>query len=450
MPSYHYLALNQAGNQLSGVIEAADQASAQATLNNLKLSVVSINAIENAQMAAPNADSIKFEFEALDRDGKKVVGTISSQSLVKAFARLFDEYKLDITYLTPALATLAEKETARKAGIVEIQKEYETLFAQKSKKAEAQAEQASSEQMEKHNELMKKIEFTTKKIKEFLIKYNADLINEERETIQSYLNQLIRIKDSTNLEHIRATCEKMLEHIQRQELFIHEEEKSKESARFKIDTRSMLDDLKRTGLQKDIDIEKTAVAWLSSPILKPLADFIINTFTEQNPEIKKLKMEIKTVNSNIWAYAKMIIPAKTKVIRGEAIESIKTLLKERSRIKMKIKSIKIEERKILSSSLEQSHSGDHLQSVIGWLLSLYLITYLITYPFSIKTFSTFLLPKSFYFYQPRLTTIVTIFLFLSYGALGIRNYWLRRHPMAPYIIYPFTIFAFLLIIINLM
>ena len=48
----------------------------------------------------------------------------------------------------------------------------------------------------------------------------------------------------------------MLAHIQRQELFIHEEQKAKESAGIKAETQEMLSDIKHGTLTKDINIGK--------------------------------------------------------------------------------------------------------------------------------------------------------------------------------------------------
>lgn len=452
MPAYHYVALSSAGKELSGIIEAVDDALARANLNQLGLSVVSLKTVEAVAaetVAAPqSAEKGKtvFEFEAVDRKGRHVVGTIAGEIPVKVFARLFDEYQLNVTFLVAASATPQEKEQARAAGVSELRAEYEKLFVGKKRgKDEAEETQAAA-----RKELLEKVDFTMRDMEKFLKDYYQDLKEEQRESIQSYLNQLVRIKESTNLEHIRATCEKMLDYIQKQELFLHEEDRLKESAKLKVETKELLGALKRTGLQSEIDIVKSASRWQENPLLRPLANFILRLFAAQNPEIRKLRDEIKSANHHLLSYWKMLIFGKSKTLKLEAWESIKTLREEKKRLKLKLQALKMEERRKYEVSRPESMLWDQVGAIIGWVLAFYLATYIIAYPLTIKLFNLPPIPKSLYFYQARLTTVITLALFLAYAAVGIRNYWLRKHGGLTLLLYPLTVFGFLLIVINLM
>ncbi|MBI5413034.1 hypothetical protein HZA42_01635 [Candidatus Peregrinibacteria bacterium] len=457
MIAFHYIALNQAGKELSGVVEAQDEVAARKNLNQLGLSIVSLKAIEAgvtgvapAEGAAPVSAKPIFEFEAVDKSGKKVAGTIKADDDVKAFARLFGEYQFNVNSIYSASASLEEKEAARKAGILEIKQKYEKIYGAAENKAKEAADAQTAQEQQQRGELMQKIDFTMKRVEEFLKAYNADLKVEERDTIQGYLNQLVRIKDSTNLEHIRTTCERMLNHLQKQELFMHEEQKSKESAKMKVETKELLGQLKRTGLSQDIDIAKTVAKWKETPILKPLADLLLKIFKEQDPEVTKLKEEIKVLNRNIISYFKMLIAGKSKALRIEVWESIKALWEEKKRTKLKIEAIKTGKK--MSAEAETGQRSVALEqagTISGWVLAFYLLTYMVSYPFTIK-FLPINLPASLYFYQPRITTAITIFLFLFYAATATVNFWLRKNKISAFLLYSTAFFCFLLIMVNLL
>lgn len=449
MPAYHYIALNQEQKELSGIIEAPDEQSARKKMNAMGLSVISLNTAP-AEIHKPTPDKTIFEFEAMDKNNKKVTGTITSDDIIKAFSRLFDEYKLNIIYLAPISATESEKAEIRKNGLIPVQQEYERLYGKKSKKLSSEEAEFLKKE-EERKELIQKVDATMQRIENFLKQYSADLKPEERDTIQAYLNQLMRIKDSTNLEHIKNTCEKMLAHIQKQELFIHEEQKSKESAQMKAETQEMLSELKRGALSKEINISKIVAYLKEKPFIRPIVNFFASLIKPKNPEIEKTESEIAFSNKHIWSYAKIFILAKSKLERQAAWEGIKTIFAEKRRLKLKLHAIKNEEKKMSAQQTgESSIFWESAGQAAGWILAFYLLSYIVSYPFTIKSFGISALPKSFYFYHSTLLKGITIFLFIAYGAITTRNFWLKNHSSAAYILYPAALFGFLLIIINLM
>ncbi|MEK7172230.1 MAG: hypothetical protein AAB739_04955 [Patescibacteria group bacterium] len=449
MPAFHYTSLNKDNKTLSGVVEAVDEQSARKKMNSMGLSVISLNLAAD-EKHAPQEGRTVFEFEAIDKINKKVTGTITAEDIVKAFAKLFDEYQLNVIFLAPQSSTPDEKEELRKAGIIKIQQEYEKLYAKETQKN--QEDEELIKRADQRKELIQKVDYTMQRIEVFLKQYNADLKTEERDAIQAYLNQLMRIKDSTNLEHIKNTCEKMLAHIQRQELFIHEEQKAKESAGIKAETQEMLSDIKHGTLTKDINIGKILEGLKEKPFLKPIINFLLNLSKPKNPEMEKAKDEIKATNKHIWSYIRIFIFAKSKLERNEAWTSIKSLFAEKKRLKLKSRVIEYEERKLQSQTDSNRSSAfwESTASAIGWILAFYIVSYAASYLFTIKSFQTPPLPKSIYFYHSTFLKGITIFLFLAYGTIQARNFWLKNHWSAAYLLYPASIFAFLLIVINLM
>ncbi|MBI2638964.1 hypothetical protein HYW83_05230 [Candidatus Peregrinibacteria bacterium] len=450
MPAFHYVALNQDQKELSGVVEAPDEPKARVKLNELHLSVVSLTPIESFSHDQSKTGKKIFEFEAIDKNGKKVVGTIASDDPLKAYGRLFEEYQLSVLSIFLATLNAEEKETARKTGIDTLREKYEKLAGAAKKQLEEEEQLELAQKAEK-KELLEKIDFTLKRVQEFLRQFNAELKPEQRDTIQSYVDQLIRIKDSTNLEHIRTTCEKMLAHIQKQELFINEEQRLKESSKLKVETTELMEQLKSTGLKQEIDIVKTALRWQENAFLRPFAKIILRIFKAHNPEIQKLKSNIKAANHHIREYLKLLILGKTKIMRMEAWESILTLRSEKKRLKMQLKAALIEEEKALGNAQAGPAFADYAGTVFGWILAFYLLSYMIAYPFTIKNFGlkNLRIPDGFYFYHSSLLKGVTVLVFLAYSAFAVRNYWLKRSWGAPLILYPLTLFGFLLIMINL-
>lgn len=451
MPAYHYIALNQAGSELSGIIEAPDDASARAHLNNLGFSVVSLNVTNAAP--PPTADASKknaFEFEAIDTKGKKVVGTIGAEAPLAALIRLNEEYRLQVSAMWKVGASLLEKEQARRAGVSELSAEYAKLGKKQEKKT--LEEETLTALGTERRELFEKVDSTLKIIEKFLTDFHAELKPDEAETVHAYLDQLMRIRDSTNLEHIRITTEKMLEHIQNHELFIHEENRIRETSRLKVETQELLIALKRTGMQQEIDIVKTATRWQEEhPFLKPFASFILKILNLNSPEIRKIRNEIKSVNTHILTYVKLLFVGKSKLIRLEAWESIKTLREEKKRLKTSLKALKIQTEQAAAQSASGAVSSSPAASIIGWVLAFYLSTYFLAYPFTMKQFGfQFKIPHGFYFYQTRLIAGITIFLFLLYGAAAARKLFFPGQKMINLLLYPLSLFAFLLFAVNLL
>lgn len=139
MPAYHYVALNQKQQELGGVIESADEPGARKKLNDLGLSVVSLKVTELQQQTKP-----VFEFEAFDKNKKKVSGTIVSDSGITAYVRLFEEYELNLVWLVAATASPEEKKQQQEVGIAALRQEYEETRGKVLKNGETASEDAGT------------------------------------------------------------------------------------------------------------------------------------------------------------------------------------------------------------------------------------------------------------------------------------------------------------------
>lgn len=435
MSAFHYIALNQEGKELKGIIDAPNEEAAREKLKDLKLSLVSLNEVA-AQ--APAEGQTKLNFEAVDSKGKKIIGTIAAEDAVKAYARLVTEYQLKVSTID-----------GKPSG--ELEKEYAKLASAK-KKIPAE-EEATKRQEQERQELLVKVDSTVKRIDSFLKQFGEELKNEERQILQGYLNQLVRIKDSTNLEHIKNTCERMLEHIQQQELFMNEDNRLSESSKIKVETQEMLASLKQTGFSKDIDIVKSAHAWMDNPVLRPLAFVLLRLFKAEDPELQALRDEIKILNRKMASYFKMLIFGKSKTVKAEAWESIKALRLEKRKLAMKIKQIRAELMKRGSEAsgeaLPEAGFFENAGTALGWILAFYLAAYIVSYPMTIKQFPLPPLPSHLYFYKTTAVKTLTLFFFIAYIAFTLRNFWLKKAWIGAFLVIPLCLFGFLLILINL-
>ncbi len=438
---YHYIALSQDSRELSGIIEATTESEARTKLNELGMSVVTLTEVKDdvALVAKTNDDAAQktaiplFEFEAFDQNNKKVVGTIAAQDELRAFSRLLNEYKLSVYYIVNSTLDSNSKKKARANGTADIQQKYDleknskqnndskpannSLSPTKEEKTNESDSARTSEDEKQKVQLSLIVNDTIERINLFL-KTNGPLIKqEERDIITGYINQLLRIKDSSNLEHIKAICEKMLAHIQKQELFINEREKIKESAQLKLETSKLLDELNAGNLNKAIYINDIVSKWSQNPFFKYLARLIQTVFPPLSDAMREKKIQISTTNSHINTYIKTLIFGSSKALRAEAWESIKSLLKQKKRLKLELKSLISEQIRVLEAhnQVDTNQETTAYGSLTGFLLGFYLIAYFISFPFTIKKNSLSpTLPDSVFFYGTTYIKALTLLLFVYY------------------------------------
>ncbi len=435
---YHYIALSQDSRELSGIIEAADEPQARVKLNELGMSVVSLTVVnEDVPLVAKNAGepgtkvaSPLFEFEAFDQNNKKVVGTIAAQDDLRAFTRLLNEYRLSVYYIANSTLDSASKKKARTLGTAELQTRYDkektvsntpkssmlSLQSNDKNNQAAAADEAAKNEAEK-NQLVKIVDETIARINVFLQTNGALIKQEERDIITSDINQLLRIKDSSNLEHTKATCEKMLSHIQKQELFINEREKIKESAQLKLETSKLLDELNAGSLQKSIYINDIISKWAKNPLFKYIASIFQTWFPPLTDVMRDKKAQIATTQSHIVTYTKTLIFGSSTALRAEAWESIKSLRTQKKRLQLEFKALVYEESRIFEahSQIDKKQDSMAYGSLSGFLMSFYLVTYFLSFPFTIKKnplSATF--PDSIFFYGTTYIKALTLVLFMYY------------------------------------
>ncbi len=335
------------------------------------------------------ADSLtKFEFEAHDKTGRKIIGTIPATDKLSALTRLINEYQFDVTYLSRQDATQAEKDNDRTEGIEKLKERVADI-----KKATADIDEQTANDKDfktKQQILLKKVDYVLEKIKKVLQNFDQEIKPENKKLIQSYIDKLLRIKNSTNLEYIEHTAEELLRKIQDQEIFLHKESLQKEKTNLMIESQQLLSSLHAAGGPKKTfsqDLKEKIVTKVKFRPLQNLLQKLAEKLTP-NPDIISTKEIIKSTNKQLFTYAKLWLTTKDKDAKKQIADNIQSTLNERKELKEKLKTLKKgKHTKLIPDARPKTQDDTFLGEIVnflGWLLSFYIMYYFITYYFTQK------------------------------------------------------------------
>ena len=456
MPQFQYTAVNSNGKKLSGIIGAENEDDARKQLNVLGISVLGIEKTEEKMPVSKHAQEEnlkKFEFEAMDKTGKKILGTIPASNRFKAFQRLIDEYEFEVLYLVPFGATDEEKEKARGQDLSVLKAETKSLSTDK-KDIKASKKQIAFEK--KRSELLGNVDTILDKIKEMLSTYQEDINPESKDKIEKYMDKLLRIKSSTNLDYIEHTSEELLKKIQDQELFMHKERMQNERERLKVETQKMMAELHQTPFaQKDFigQFAETLENLKSSqnPLLKGMG-MALSTWLP-SPEMKNLKRRIQKSNRQLWTFRKMWLSA-SQSMKPEVKEGMDEVLTEKKRLKKEMSALKrienVKRHQPKDKSMLEPLLFEEIKHFLGWLLTLYLIAFFAAYYLLAKALpggNPF--PGDFNLLQAPILRNLLISIFFWYSLLHVRVNFLRYQTWTNFLIIPLGTLVSASIIFNL-
>ncbi len=434
MAQFEYTAVNAGGKKLSGLIAADNEEEARKQLSSLNISILSIE--KNAETPTETStkepgtsvELPKYEFEAFDKSGKKVLGSVPASSRYKAFQRLVDEYGFEVSYVIQAGATDEDKEKAKHDDLSALKAEY---LAQAKEKGESVSpeDNMNLEFEKKRAALLKKVDFILNKIKAILAEYTNEIKPENKKIIQEYVDKLLRIKSSTNLDYIEHTSEELLKKVQDQEIFLNKEKMISQRSMIRLETQKMMADLHSGPTdQKDIsdDFQKIQRKFSLSDnkFLVGLSNYIQKFLP--TPEEKEIKSEIRSANRELLIFAKIWLTSP-KITKHEAYKSLKTVWDERKRLKESLQSLK-KDKKIKESNVENllgiTSSNEPLileeiNHFLGWLLSFYIIAYFVSNYVIAKNFAN-PLPGGFNLLNSELLRYLLLSIFIWYSIFYIK------------------------------
>ncbi len=448
MAQFQYTAVNAAGKKLGGVIGAASEDEARKQLNTFGISVLAIQKIAETgektvtEEPALTAELPKFEFEAFDKTGRKVLGTIPASNRYTAFKRLMDEYQFEVSYVVSVGATPEEKSKAKQEDLSALKAEYEAQL--KKEGAKGEAEEAAPEEFERRRQaLLKKVDFILEKIKKLLAVYANEIKPESRKLIEDAIDKLLRIKSSTNLDYIEFTSEELLKKVQDQEIFLNKEKMETDRDHLLLETKQMMASLhERPTLPKDIteDLEvlQEKLAGSENKFLKGLSQWVARFVPR--PEEKDLKNKIRTLSRQIWTYRKIWFTSP-KSTKQEAWESLHGLINEKNRLKQELKLLKRQRRTASKEAAEEvvvePLITEEVTHFLGWLLAFYLIAYFFSHYLLAKVFpGGNPLPGDFNLLASGTLRTLLISIFLWYILLQLRVSYLRYKAWANLLVIP--------------
>ena len=467
MPKYSYNVINQENKSLTGTINAPDEQSARNELNQLGFSVVGMTEIPETELAVEEqqdgASLPTFEFGGIDKNQKHVVGTIQSEDRLSAFKRLMSEYALEVEYLIEQNLPEEQKAAEKMKGVFELQNQIDEA-AQSAQKKVSGDTQDLKEFEEKQNILKTQVEFVLQKVKATLDAYENEMKPEQKAQIRKLVDKILRIKSSTNLDYIRKSCEELLLYIQKEELFLHEDARTKERTQMVMEAKSMMMQLHSSGSTANMSIHDILSQWREEHIthnerpstVEKLLDFfvgIIIGFIPENAEIKELLHQISVLNQQIKQYFVLYFQASSPEFKTEAKTALTKIREEKKKVKNQLKEARKrarDEYKNRVGALQMENFSEEILSFTGWLLAFYLVYYFASIYISTKQLGSLnaTVPETFSIYKSNFLKYFLSTIFLFHAALSIKINFFRRYETATLIITPIFLLATVLIILN--
>jgi hypothetical protein len=464
MPQFSYTVINKENKQLSGNINAPDEKAARSELNALGFSILAIvastgeNPVVPAEFDATNIE--KYEFSAIDKNGKKVVGTIQGEEIFSVYKRLVYEYQFDVQALYPANLSDGEKEKSIVKGIDYLKDRLleEEMLAQ----SQAQKQQMDEKEFkEKQLKLKSQIEFVLIKMNQIIDNYKEELDPATKAKLKYYIEKILRIKNSTNLDYIRQTCEEMLTYLQKEEIFLNKEQRLKEKTQLSIEAKSMMIQLSKASQTGGEDIFDLMRSWRDEHMINnnepSLEDKLINTFfslfigPEPEPqEVIAAREKVRRINTQIKEYLTIYFQAPDPEFKKETKESIKRLWTQRklqkrelAKIIAKLHAQKMENIEFTSTEILQRE----IFGLAGWILTFYIIYYFVTIYLNSKQINFIPQTRLNLIFQTSMIKYFFTTLFLLVCFLGIKiEFFKRKHYINPVLIVLFLLSSSLIIL----
>lgn len=465
MPKYQYNVINRENKSLSGTISAQDEKSARAELNQLGFSVIGINEIPETQgMEQEGPQLPTFEFSGIDKNQKRVTGTIQAEDRFSAYKRLISEYAFEVEYLVDQALPEGQKTEEKIKGVFELQNRIDEESLALQKKSAGAGENVDLKEFEKKQEVLKlQVEFVLKKVKEMLDLYEQEMKPEIKEQIRKYVDKILRIKSSTNLDYIRKSCEELLSFLQKEEIFLHEEARMKERTQLVLEAKSMMMQLHSSKSKSSMGINESLRRWREDHIIsndqptffEKLQDFLIGIFigfVPENNEVVEIQHNIAIVQQQIRQYWVIYFQAATPEYKNEARTSLKKLRQERKKLRRQMKEAKKRLREEFKKQTEltgiESLSRE-LLNFTGWLLAFYLLYYFVSIYAGTKQVGALnTIPLSYSLYKTSFLKYFLTTLFLFHSALSVKINLFRRNEAATLVITPVFLLSTILILLN--
>lgn len=479
MPQYAYTVINKENQQLNGTINAPDETSARKELNIIGFSILTLTPVSASsaqplngataeETAGQEEDSataaeqiIKYEFEALDKSGKRIVGTIQAENIYNAYKRLLAEYQFDVQQLFPTGLSEDEIKKARMRGVDELR---DRLLEEKMERELLQEKKALDEiEFQKRQAQMKtQVDFVLAKVNEILNTYQDELDPTRKSKIKYFVEKILRIKNSTNLEYIKQSCEELLTYLQKEEIFLNQAQRIREKTKLSVEAKSMMMELEKINNPAGKDIFESLREWRREHIANDaeptfpdrLIDILITPLIGNMPEdaeIITLRNKLRSNSGQLKEFLVIYFQAPDPEFKRETKTALLRLWQERKNLRQELRQLirkKTEEKlsQVEFTSIEVLEK--EIFSLAGWVLTFYIIYYFVTIYLNSKQID--FIPQTGFNVIFQTTLIkyffTTLFFFVCF--LGIKIEFFRRKPLATPVLATLFLLSSSLIILN--
>ena len=464
MPKYSYTVINQEGQKLTGTIESDSESVARQSLNKLGFPILDITLVNEEAAEEIMGKSLKFEFQAVDQNGRKVVGTIAAEDKYPAFKRLVNEYHFAVEYMHLTSLSADAKDEEKKRGVLEMY----TMLKNEQTKAEnsgSSGEQAAAVSKEENEKIIsQQADFVLQKVGSLIADFSDIIKPEDKNTIQKKADRLMRLKTSKNTDYVKHLSEDLLMYIQNQEIFLTKEKSDKKLQSFRMDMKRLLNDIHRekAGTSWDQQILTSIYNWNREHIehndtpawweksVKSVFDFVENILSEP-PEVTLLKDKIRIINQQIWDYYKMYFRESTMENRAEIKESIRTLKEQKGELKVELSNLerKLDEEEALQEKeTVWDRVNSELVSLTGWFFGIYFVAHVIYVYIATKS-----LPITVNLPFPKVTEfrsyyVTMLILLILHGVFQIRALASLKRGWTNLLLFPLATLSILLVVFN--
>ncbi|MDX9970899.1 MAG: hypothetical protein RBS56_03245 [Candidatus Gracilibacteria bacterium] len=465
MSLFKYTVTNKEGRRLSGTIEANSELLARKELNDMGFSILDFSEFKEDPSILKTDGHEKFEFEAIDVHSKIVKGTIPALNIDVASKRLKNEYDLTVLAIWKENANPADIEKAKQEGKIVLQNFLDEI-------AKKKLEESAPHTDEKEQEFVKeKVETLMKKVLILLQKYDKEFDNDIKNEINKKIDKLLRIKNSNNTDYIQSTAKELLSYIESQTKTLEEKGYHDKKIELKMETGSLLDELKKTQSPKTLskDITSKIEKWQNK--YKRKSEIQNSIFTKYLTKIfdyigEKLKTpeEIKKINDEISAYKKQRFDLIKLIFKEPAKEYRNKILSNIKLINEKIKTAK-DKRKVLkgASAPTQKQPDETTQSktqikenifseistLSGFILSVYLSYYFLAYLIGTEKIFEIQKLKGLEINPNGIFKYMLVCFFLIHCGISLKQNYFEKNKFAGPIITTISILLILLTIFNL-
>ncbi len=229
---FYFESMSESGKQVTGYIFAENQTIAREKLNDNGMVVMTLQLYKEK----PLPDGVKkYEFEAMDKNGKMFHGEIESEDDYQAYKKLVSDYKFTVNFIVNTSWDDAKKEEWKKKGVnpswaIQVQEEkskekdtpsFASVVQHEDDDQNKKIQTILQEKQERMEFLQKQIDEIIAKVQLLIKKHEQILQPEKRRYIQGTLDRMSRLKRSNSVEHLKNIMLELFELLSSDDIFVN-------------------------------------------------------------------------------------------------------------------------------------------------------------------------------------------------------------------------------------